>query len=372
MKKITDVKDLKGRYVLLRSSLNLPLNEDGSIRNNFRLLRALPTMRYLHESGARVIVVSHIGRDPKDSLKVVFSALEKHLPIQWGGSVITEGFRQRRALMTDGDLLMAENLRQHQGEKNNDAEFVNLLSSMADIYVNDAFAVAHRNHASILGVPMKMDSYAGITFYEEVNELKKAMNPQSPSLFILGGAKFDTKIPLIKKYLDLYDKVFIGGALANDIFKLRGYEVGKSLVSGDLLLEEDIVNNKKLLLPIDVVAVGDKGKRTCAPDAVLATEKILDCGPATIEMLSIYIESAKTILWNGPVGAYEMGYVQGTEIIARHVASSEAFSVIGGGDTLAAVEKLNIYDLFGFVSIAGGAMLAFLEQGDLPSIKVLE
>ncbi len=372
MRKITDVKDLRGKYVLLRSSLNLPLNKDGSIRNKFRLIKALPTMRYLHEAGAKTIIISHIGRDPKASSKAVFSTLEKYLPVQWGGSIATEGFRQRRALMSNGDLLMAENLRQHQGEKSNDIKFINLLASMADIYVNDAFAVAHRDHASILGVPLKMDSYTGITFYDEVTELKKAMTPQKPSLFILGGSKFDTKIPLVKKYLDLYDKVFVGGALANDIFKLKGYEVGKSLVSDNLLLDEEIINNDKLLLPIDVVAVGHEGKRVCVPEAVLPTEKILDCGPATIEMLATYIEAAKTILWNGPVGAYEMGYVQGTEIIARHIAASEAFSVIGGGDTLAAVEKLNIYDLFGFVSIAGGAMLAFLENGNLPAVKILE
>ena len=198
------------------------------------------------------------------------------------------------------------------------------------------------------------------------------MTPESPSLFLLGGAKFDTKMPLVEKYLEEYDNVFIGGALANDIFKAQGYEVGESMVSDVSLKGEKFLNNPKLILPIDVVVDGPNGKRVCNLDEVKKDEKIMDCGQMTIDMLATYIEKAKTVLWNGPFGAYEMGYTQSTEITARHIVASEAFTVVGGGDTVAAVEKLEINDLFSFVSIGGGAMLTLLENGTTPVIESLE
>ncbi|MCB9815521.1 phosphoglycerate kinase [Candidatus Nomurabacteria bacterium] len=370
MKKITEAGDLKGKFVLLRSSLNIPLKE-GKVRNKFRIERALPTMRYLHEQGAKTIVVAHIGREPEETLKPVFDELEKYLPAHWGGSISTEGFRQRRELMQDGDILMAENLRQDNGEKDNDEKFVELLATQGEIYVNDAFANDHRLHASTFGVASKLPAYAGLTVVEEVTELLKVMNPESPSLFLLGGSKFETKMPLVEKYLETYDKVFVGGALANDVFKAKGYEIGQSMVSDVSLKGAKILENEKMLLPIDLIVDGPEGRQIRKLDEVKPDEKILDCGPMTIDKLATYIEKAKTILWNGPFGAYEMGYTQSTEITARHIAASDAFSVIGGGDTVAAVEKLEINDLFSFVSIGGGAMLTFLEHGSLPTIDLL-
>lgn len=370
MKKIIDAGDLKGKYILLRSSLNIPL-KDGKVRNKFRLERALPTLRYLKEHGAKTIIISHIGRKPEETLKPVYAELEKYLPMHWGGSVTTEGFRQRKELMQDGDILMAENLRQHAGEKENDEAFVKLLASLGEVYINDAFAVVHREHASTYGVAKIMPAYAGLTLSEEVTELRKVMQPTSPSLFLLGGAKFDTKMPLVEKYLKLYDQVFIGGALTNDILKARGYEVGKSLVSGVSLKDVPFLNDPKLLIPIDVVVEGPDGKQVKAVDQVTSEERILDCGQMTIDMLATYIENAKTILWNGPFGAYEMGYTQSTEITARHIAASDAFTVLGGGDTVAAVEKLEINDMFSFVSIGGGSMLTLLEQGTTSVLETL-
>jgi phosphoglycerate kinase len=370
MKKITDVENLKGKYVLVRSSLNIPLHE-GKIRNAFRLERALPTLRYLHEAGARTIILGHLGRKPEESLKPVFDALEKRLPVHWGGVVTGEEFLARKELLADGEILMAENLRQDEREKENDAEFVEYLASLGDIYVNDAFAVAHREHASTFGLAQKLPAYAGLTMEEEVTELSKAFTPEHPSLFLLGGAKFETKMPLVEKYLEVYDQVFIAGALMNDIFKAKGYEVGKSLVSDISLQGAPLLDNPKLLLPIDVVVDGPAGKQTKTPDQVLPEEKIMDIGPLTVDMLVTYIEKAKTILWNGPFGAYEIGYIESTETTAKHVAHSDAFSVIGGGDTVAAIEKLELNDEFGFVSIAGGAMLAFLEHGSTSVIDVL-
>ncbi len=371
MKKITDVSELRGKYVLVRSSLNVPL-VDGVVRDAFRIKQALPTLRYLREQGAKTIILSHIGRDPEETLQPVFDALEKFLPLHWGGDVTSAEFAERRGLMSDGDILLAENLRQHEGETASDPVFVEVLAALGELYVNDAFAEAHREHASTYGVAQKLPAYAGLTLLEEVTMLQKAMTPESPSLFLLGGAKFETKMPLVEKYLSIYDNVFIGGALVNDVLKALGHEVGQSMVSDVSLTDTAFLHNKKLLLPVDVVVEGSGGRRSCTIESVQSDEKILDMGPMTIDMLAAYIENAKTILWNGPFGAYELGYTQSTEITARHVAASDAYSVIGGGDTVAAVEKLKINELFGFVSTGGGAMLTLLEQGTTPVLELLE
>lgn len=371
MKKITEAGSLKGKYVLLRASLNIPL-DNGEVRNAFRINRALPTLRYLHEQGARTIILSHLGRKPEETLKPVFSVLEKHVPIHWGGSVSDAEFVSRRDLLADGELLLAENLRQDEREESNDAAFVEYLASLGEVYVNDAFAEAHREHASTYGLATKLPAYAGLTLMEEVAELSKVMEPESPSLFLLGGAKFETKMPLVEKYLEVYDQVFIAGALMNDIFKAKGFEVGESLVSDVSLVGADFLNSKKLLLPIDVIVDGPNGRAVKTPDTVLPEERIMDVGPMTIDMLVTYIEKAKTILWNGPFGAYEMGYTQSTEETAKNVAHAKAFSVIGGGDTVAAIEKLQLNDQFGFVSIGGGAMLSFLEEGTTSVIEQLQ
>jgi phosphoglycerate kinase len=346
--------------------------KEGKVQNHFRLKRALATIRYLREQKARVVLIAHIGREPEETLKPVFEELERYLPLHWGGDILGKEFQQRYALMGEGDILMAENLRQHEGEESNDPEFVDRLAMYGEVYVNDAFAEAHRKHASTYGIAQKMPAYAGLTLLEEVTELRKVMEPQHPSVFLLGGSKFETKMPLVEKYLDLYDYVFVGGALANDIFKARGYEVGTSMVSEVSLKGAKFLESKKLLVPIDVVVEGPEGRLTKTPDTVTKDEKIFDCGPLTVEMLSTYIEKAKTILWNGPFGAYEYGYQQSTEVTARYIAAADGFSVIGGGDTVAAVEKMKINELFGFVSIGGGSMLTFLEHGSTPVLDLLE
>jgi phosphoglycerate kinase len=370
LRSISTAEDLKGKYVLLRSSLNIPL-KDGKIRNRFRLEQALPTLRYLHEQGAKIIVVSHIGRKPEETLKPVYQELEKYLPMQWGGSFSSDECKERRKLMAPGDILVTENIRQDLREKENDASLVEELAALADVYVNDAFAAIHREHASVYGVAKKLPAYAGLTLVKEVHELRKAMSPRHPSIFLLGGAKFQTKLPLIEQYLELYDKVFIGGALANDIYKARGLEVGKSLVSDIDLSEASFLNDPDLIVPIDVVVDGPEGRQTKLPEDVLPEEKILDAGSQTIAMLSTYIENAKTILWNGPFGAYEMGYTESTEITARFVAGADGYSVVGGGDTVAAIEDLHLNELFSHLSIGGGSMLTFLEHGTTPALELL-
>lgn len=370
MRSVTTAGNLKGKYVLLRSSLNIPLHNN-EVESFFRLEQAIPTMRFLAEQGARTIVVSHIGREPVETLQPVHTALSKYLPVHWGGTLTSDAFAEHRRLLGEGELLLAENLRQDEREKANDESFVELLASQAEVYVNDAFAVAHRQHASTYGVAKRLPAYAGLTFMQEVAELQKMLDPAAPALFLLGGAKFDTKMPLVEKYLKIYEHVFIGGALANDLFKARGLEVGRSKVSDISLAEAPFLHDPKLLLPLDVIVDGPAGRQVKQPEQVTAEEQILDCGPKTIDMLAGYIENARTILWNGPFGAYERGYTQSTEITARHIAASPAISVVGGGDTVAAIEHLDINDLFGFVSTAGGAMLMFLEYGMTPVVKVL-
>lgn len=370
MKSITEAGDLRGKYVVLRSSLNLPVI-DGVVQNEFRLLKALPTMRYLHEAGARTIVLAHIGREPDETFRPVFETLSKYLPAQWGGKIGSEDCRARREMMVDGDLLLLENTRQDVRYKNNESSYDEEMAALGEVFVFDAFAVAHRDQASVTGPVAHLPSFAGLTFVDEVQKLSGAMQPAHPSLFLLGGAKFDTKLPLIEKYLDLYNNVFVAGALINDILKAKGYEVGASLVSDVQLADTAFLENDKLLLPVDLVVSGPNGDRVCDIAEVTVEEKILDVGPATVAMLSSYIDKAATILWNGPFGYYEGGYTSGTEDTACLVAEAEANTILGGGDTVAAVEKLGLNDQFSHVSIGGGAMLQFLEKGTLPVIEAL-
>lgn len=370
MKKITECEDLRGKRVLVRSSLNVPV-ADGKVTNDYRIMRALPTLRYLHEQGAKVIVMAHIGRDPEETLQPVFTELEKYLPIKWGGKMDTPTFGEHVALMGNGDLLLAENTRQNVGEKTPEPEFAELMASFGDIYVNDAFAAAHREHDSTFAIAKLLPAYAGLNLIEEIAQLKRVMEPEHPSLFMIGGAKFDTKMPLVEKYLDDYDHVFVSGALMNDIFKAKGYEVGKSLISDVDLAGKEFLTNEKLLLPVDVVVDGPNGRRTCAPTQVAAEEAIMDAGPETVAMLKGYIENAKTVLWNGPFGNFEGGFADATLETVKLLAAADAFSVVGGGDTVAAIQELGLNDQLGFVSTGGGAMLALLEYGTLSTIELL-
>lgn len=371
LKMLNEVGDWRGKYVILRSSFNVPI-KDGQVLNAYRLQRALPTLQYLREAGARTIIISHIGRKTSDTLKPVYEAVNQLITMTWGGVITDPGFASVRAAMQAGDIVCTENLRQDAREEANDASLAEVIASYGEVYVNDAFAEVHREHASTIGVASRLPAYAGFTLAEEVRELSKVMKPSAPSLFILGGAKFETKIPLVEKYLALYDRVFIGGALANDVLKARGVAVGRSLVSEVSLAGSDFLSDPKLIVPVDVVVKSESRVRTCGVTEVKEDEAIFDVGPATIELLRDAIQSAATILWNGPVGNYENGFPDGTEAIAKLVAAAPGFSVLGGGDTVAAVERLGLNDKFGFVSIGGGSMLALLEHGSTPALDLLK
>lgn len=371
MKSIVEVGQLRGKYVLVRSSCNVPVT-DGVVQNMYRLKRALPTLAYLRDQGARIIVIAHIGRDTRDTLRPVLTAMQSLIPVTWGGLIGTSEFTTARNAMQDGDIILAENLRQDPREVANDPIFSALLALQADIFVNDAFDNIHRDHASMVTVPTLLPTYAGLTLLEEITELSKAMLPKSPSLLILGGAKFETKMPLVEKYLEIYDQVFVTGALLNDILKAKGYEIGISLVSGISLVGAAFLDNPKLIHAVDVVVESTRGVRTVLVSEIAADEKVIDMGPQTIATVMIPIASAATILWNGPLGLYEHGAPGSTHAIAKLIAVAFGFSVIGGGDTVAAVEELNLNDQFGFVSIGGGAMLTFLEHGTTRALEVLE
>ena len=276
MKKITDINNLKGKKVIVRASLNVPI-KDGVVQNSYRIKRALETLRYLRECGARTIVIAHIGREKEDTLKPVYSELERFLPIQWGGVIGGEHFNSRYELMGDGDFLLAENIRQDDREKANDKDFAEQIAAYGEIYVNDAFANIHRNHTSMSALAKLLPAYAGLNVVAETEHLEKVITPKRPALFMLGGAKFETKMPLIEKYLQLYDHVFVGGALANDVFKAKGYPVGQSMVSDISIEGAAFLNSEKLLIPPDVVVEGPQGRRVSIPSQVRSDEKIFRC-----------------------------------------------------------------------------------------------
>jgi len=371
MQLITDALDLRGKYVLIRSSCNVPF-DGGVVSNVYRLKQALPTLNYLRNAGARSIVLAHIGRDASDSLLPVYDAFNKLIPMQWGGSIIENDFSDKRAVMQDGDILLVENVRQDEREAGNDSGYAAHVASFGDLYVNDAFDNIHRTHATMVTLPALLPAYAGLTLADEVAHISKVMTPDIPSLFLLGGAKFETKMPLLHKYIDEYDSVFVGGALANDLIAGLGYEIGRSLRSDVSLDGSPLLTHPKLILPKDVVVINDAGgKRVCGISEVLKNEMIVDMGPATVTALIPYIRQSQTILWNGPLGKYEAGGNGSTHEVARLVAQSNAYSVLGGGDTIAAVEELGLNDQFGFVSTGGGAMLTFLEEGTTPALEAL-
>ncbi len=367
---IKDVPNLTGKRVLLRASLNVPM-VDGVVTNQFRLERALGTLNWLREQGAKVIVIAHIGRKPEETLKPVFEILSQKFPCKFSTTTTGVNILAMIESLHNGEVLLLENVRSDFRETENDDSLARELASYGEVYVNDAFSDSHREHSSLVGVPKYLPSYFGFNFINEYEELSKAMTPEQPSLFILGGAKFETKLPLIEKFAKHYSQVFIGGALANDMFKAKGFSVGTSLVSEIDLKGTSIMEQQNIILPDDITVQGPGGIRVTTPQDVKGDESILDAGPETIKLMQTYINDAKMILWNGPLGNYEHGFAKETESLAKAIAEAPGFAVVGGGDTVAAIENLNLQDKFGFLSTAGGAMLTFLETGTLAAIDAV-
>jgi phosphoglycerate kinase len=367
MKSIKDIKILKGKTVLLRADFNVPI-KDGKIGDSFRILKTVPTINALTKKGARVVVVSHAGSDGAQSLLPMVKILRKHIPntVFIPKTTLT---KYEVNSFPEKSVIVLENLRLNDGEVSNNSLFAKALSLMADIYVNDAFSVSHRAHASVVGVPKHLPSYAGLQLIDEVKHLSLSFNPKHPFLFILGGAKFSTKLPLIKKFVKSVDSLFIGGALANQVFKEQGFETGVSLVEKENYNLVALCKNKKIHLPVDVLAVNKKGaKRIVGPHALKADENMLDIGSETTKLLTAEIKKAKFILWNGPVGKFDTE----TKKLLKVIANGKATSIIGGGDTVEVVSKMKMEKDFTFVSTGGGATLEFLASGTLPGIKALK
>lgn len=377
MKSVRDIRVLENVPVLLRTSLNAPI-ENGVVKNTFRLKSALPTIEYLTKHHARVILISHISGKGTETLLPMYEAMKQWIPdIAFCPVSVGEEARAAVRALIPGKVLMLENLRRNAGEEKNDPDFIQELASLADVFVQDSFDVCHREHASVVGVPGLLPSYAGRTVEAEVQELTEALKPKHPALAIIGGAKFATKEPVLKKLLEIYDHVFVGGALANDFLKAKGYSVGTSLVSDEG--QENIkalLSNKKLIVPVDVIAAPLDGERTAGRSVmaseVQAGEAVLDAGPHTTAALVEIINKSKTVLWNGPLGLFEHGFMDATATLARAIVESNAHSLLGGGDTIAAIESLSLRHPFSFTSTGGGAMLDFLAYGTLPGIKVLK
>jgi phosphoglycerate kinase len=374
IKYIDQVENLKGVKVLLRLDLNVPI-VDGKVTDPYRLERSIQTIDFLRVKEAQVIIISHCEGKESATLLPMWKYLNGFFPLTFCPTFFTPEAIDMIDKMEDKSVLLFENLRINAGEKENDPDFSKKLSQMADIYVNDAFSVCHRKHASIVGVPEFLPHYGGLLLREEIENLSKVFNPKHPFVFILGGAKFETKLPLIKKYLDTADKVFVGGALASDIYKSKGFEIGKSLTSDSDFGIPELVKNPKLIYPPDVTvtkpdgSVSFKKQNEISPD-----ETIVDAGPQTIVELKNILVGAKTIVWNGPLGNFEIGFGDKTEQLAElvvEITTNGAESIVGGGDTLSSIKKLGLEEKFSFVSTGGGAMLDFLVNETLPGIEAL-
>lgn len=392
-KTIRDIpKDqLKGKKVLVRVDFNVPLNEKREVTDDTRIVMSLPTIRFLLEQGARVILVSHLGRPkggPKDELRMnpVALKLEQLLgqKVQKADDCIGESVTQMANSLKDGEVLLLENVRFYPQEEANDPEFARSLASLADIYVNDAFGTAHRAHASTAGVAAFLPAYAGFLMEKELESLGEKLNyPIRPFLAILGGAKVSSKIGVIQKLIEKVDVLLIGGGMSYTFIKALGYEVGTSLLEESMLEEAkkimDMAKEKNVdfILPEDFVVASDgiPGVPTqiVAWDQIPANMGGFDIGPKTIEKFGEAILKAKTIFWNGPVGLFEVEqFSTGTVEIAKKVAESGAVSVVGGGDTIAAINLAGVANSITHISTGGGASLEFVEGRKLPGVEVLQ
>ena len=387
-----DRVDVKGKRVLVRVDLNVPV-DNGVVTDATRIERVAPALTELADKGAKVILLSHFGRpkgrDPKQSLKPVAAEVARIIkrPVKFADDCVGEAAETAVATMKSGDILCLENTRFHAGEEKNDPAFVAALAKLGDLWVNDAFSAAHRAHASTEGLGHVLPAYAGRSMQAELDALGKALeHPQRPVAAIVGGAKISTKLDLLGNLLSKVDTLIIGGAMANTCLLAQGKAVGKSLVEADLtktaqeIMAKATAAKKEIVLPVDAVAAekfeANAPSRAVSVDAVGANEMILDIGPKSVEQVVSVLARAKTLLWNGPFGAFEMepfdtGTVEVAEAAAELTTAGKLVTVAGGGDTVAALNAAGAADRFTYVSTAGGAFLEWLEGKALPGVEVL-
>ena len=378
--------DMRDKRVLVRVDFNVPV-KDGEVTDDTRIQRALPTIKHLMSEGAHPVLISHLGRpkgepDPKYAMDPVAKRLEELLgePVTKLDAAVGPEVEEALDDWDGRGVVLLENSRFYPGETKNDPEFSGQLASLADLYVDDAFGAAHRAHATTVGVAERLPAAAGLLLEEEVDYLDGLLeDPQRPFVAILGGAKVSDKLGVIESLLGVADTLLIGGAMCFTFFKAQGYEIGDSLVEDDYLEEAKRLMNEageKLVLPVDVV-VADKMEEdaeagTVGVDEIPADRMGLDIGSRTVELFGEHISGAKTIFWNGPMGVFEMeAFAKGTEGVARAVAESGSKSVVGGGDSVAAVRKLGLDDEMSHISTGGGASLEYVEGKELPGVAVL-
>ena len=389
-KTVRDI-DLKGKKVFVRCDFNVPMDENQNITDNRRIVAALPTIKYLIEQNCRIILASHLGRPkgevkPEFSLAPVAKELSKLLgqEVLMAKDVIGESAKSLAANLQEGQVMLLENVRFHREETDNDPEFAKELASMAEVFVNDAFGTAHRAHASTEGVSHYLPSVSGFLIEKELRFLGDALNnPERPFVAILGGAKVSDKIGVIDSLLEKVDTLMIGGGMAYTFFKAQGYEVGNSLCEPDKcelalsLMKKAEEKGVKFLLPVDT-KVGKEFRPDTESKTVAWTEipegwEGFDIGEKTIEMFENELKTAKTVVWNGPLGLFEFDqFAIGTNAIAHALAELDATTIIGGGDSAAAVEKAGLADRMTHISTGGGASLEFLEGKKLPGIECLQ
>ena len=391
MKSIKEIKNLKNKKILVRVDFNVPVGDDGVVDNkeDWRIKAALPMIEYLIEKEAKIILIAHLGRpegnqesrikNQEYSLKPVANRLEKLLnrKIKFIDDCIGNGAKRAIEKMQAGEIVLLENLRFYREEKENNEEFAKKLAEFADVYVNNAFSVSHRKHASVHAITKFLPSYAGLLLEKEINILSKAINnPKRPATIIIGGAKVKTKVPIIKNLIDKADHIIVGGVVANVILKTMGIDTGKSLLNGVDLEKVKEINfgSEKLYVPVDVVVYNPKTKKiSLQAVGKVGDNEILDIGTESANLYAKIISDSETIIWNGPMGMFEdKNFSFGTREIAKAVAKKSNCTIIGGGDTIAAVDKFGDLEKITYVCTGGGAMLEFLAGKKLPGIEVLE
>ena len=392
MKKTIRDIDVKGKHIVVRCDFNVPM-QDGVITDDNRIVSALPTIRYLIENGAKVVLMSHFGR-PKGEARMEFTLapvakrlaelLEKEVKFISCPEVVNDEVKQAAAALKDGEVMLLENVRFRKEETDNEAGFAKELASLGEIFVQDAFGTAHRAHASTAGIADYLPAVSGFLIEKEVKFLGSAVeNPEKPFVAIMGGAKVGDKIPVIENLLQKVDTLIIGGGMAYTFFKSMGLEIGKSILDADnidlakKLMEKAEAQGVKMLIPVDTVCAtefsNDAETKICDRDAIPADMEGLDIGPKTVELYREALKDAKTVVWNGPMGVFEMpNFAKGTKAIAEILADSDAITIIGGGDSAAAAEQFGLADKMTHISTGGGASLEFLEGKVLPGIAVIE
>ena len=388
-KTIEDI-NVKNKKVLVRVDFNVPLDAEANITDDTRIRAALPTIQYLLGQQAKVILMSHLGRPkgefkPEFSLRPAAKRLSELLGVKvtMAEDVIGEDAKKAVAEIKDGEVVLLENLRFHKEETKNDPEFAKSLASFGEVYVNDAFGTAHRAHASTEGVAHYLPAVAGYLIKKELDVMGKALsNPEKPFVAILGGAKVSDKIGVIENLIEKVDTLIIGGGMAYTFFKARGYEIGKSLLEADKVelaksLEEKAkAKGVKFLLPVDNVIAqefkADAANKVVDSDMIPADWQGLDIGPKTRELFGEEIKNAKTVVWNGPMGVFEMpAFAKGTQAIAEYMSQCNGTTIIGGGDSAAAVQQMGYAEQMTHISTGGGASLEFLEGKVLPGVAAL-